>query len=325
MCIRDSRKAPDAATTALIARQRIGGVVLTGSFKTGIAGVRGIADQVAAARPLLIATSQEGGPQQPLAGPGFATIPAPAAQVARPAGQLRSDWATWGGQLADAGVRLNLAPTGDVLSKKLASTKVAAGTWDRLYGSDPDAAAQAVGASVVGLKAAGVAATATHYPGLGAVGGAGRAGTKAVSDTATTLGGPASAPYREAVAASVPAISVSTITYTKIDPDHAAVYSSAIVDSIRTDLGFGGAIVSDDLAVERLAQVPAGERVLRFIAAGGDLAYVSDPTIADAAVTVLVGAAESDPALAQRLSGAAAAVLGLRAQAGLGTCVVISG
>lgn len=316
-------KAPDAATTKLIARQHLGGVILTGPFKTGVSGVKGVVDQVNPDGDLLVGTIQEGGPQQPLSGVGFDKVSAPNTQVGTPAITLQTKWTNWGKQLASAGIQVNFAPPGDVLSKKLAANK--SDDWDRVYGADPEEAAQAVRSAVIGLEQGGVAATVTHFPGLGALGGAARVGSGPATDTTTKPSQESLAPFRAGVAAGAPGLSVSTVTYKKIDKANPAVYSKTVMDLVRTDVGFTGAIVSDDLAAARLKDVDESQRVLRFIKAGGDLAYVSDPDVADAAVSGLAKAARSDKAVASRLAEAAGNVLGLRTAAGLGSCQVIQG
>lgn len=317
-------KAPDAATLDLISRQHIGGVVLTGPFKTGTSGVRAVVKQVDPRGRLLVATIQEGGAEQPLSGTGFDKVPAPSRQVDTPPIQLQGQWSDWGAQLARAGVRLNLAPPGDVLSKKLASSGSQAAAWDRIYGADPEEAAQAVRSTVIGLQQGGVAAAVTHFPGLGALGGPDPIEGKPATDTTTKLDGPTSSTYKAAMATGAAGVSVSTATYAKIDKARPAVYSRTVLTAVRSG-GFSGAVVSDDLAVSRLAGVAAADRVLRFIVAGGDLAYVSDPKIADAAVTGLARRAKADKAVAARLADASANVLGLRAKGGLGACQVIQG
>jgi len=68
-------------------------------------------------------------------------------------------------------------------------------------------------------------------------------------------------------------VMVSLATYTRIDPEHLAVFSPAIMDSLlRQQLGFRGVIVSDDLgSAEAVAAVPPETRAVDFLEAGGDL------------------------------------------------------
>jgi len=317
--------APDAATTDLISKEHLGGVVLIGPFKTGVTGVKGITGPLAASG-LLVAASQEGGSFQSLTGPGFDTIPPAGKQPTNDAATQRADWATWGGQLKSAGVHLDLAPSGDVLSE---SIKVAtpSGPWeDRLFGTDPGVVAGVITTVVAGLQQGGVAASTTHFPGMGALPGVGAA-TTADPDKVTRPSWDSLAPYRYAASAGVDVITVSTANFALLDEASPAAFSPKVMTLLRDDFRFAGVIASEDLASASvpLASVPAAERVLRFVVAGGDLAVVSDPTQVDAMVKALTSAAASDKAVATRLQDAAGNVLGLRAKVGLATCTAVKG
>ncbi len=70
---------------------------------------------------------------------------------------------------------------------------------------------------------------------------------------------------------------VATAWYPRIDPDAPAAFSPAVVALLRDDLGFDGVIASDDLGVAKaVAGVPAAQRAVRFVRAGGDLAISVD-------------------------------------------------
>lgn len=317
--------APDAATTDVIARARLGGVVLIGPFKTGVAGVKGIAGPLAKSG-LLVAASQEGGSFQSLTGPGFDTIPPAGKQPVNDAATMKADWATWGGQLKDAGVHLNLAPSADVLSE---SVKVATppGDWeDRLFGTDPGVVSGIVTTAIAGLQQGGVAASATHFPGMGYLAGVGAA-TTAQPDTVTRTTSQSVEPYRYAASAGVDVITVSTANFSNFDDASPAAFSAKVMTLLRDDVKFGGVIASEDLTSksETLTAVPSAERLLRFVRAGGDLAVVSDPVQADVMVKTLAVAAVSDKLVGARLLEASASVLGLRAKAGLATCTPVKG
>ena len=67
------------------------------------------------------------------------------------------------------------------------------------------------------------------------------------------------------------------------------------------------------------------DRVWRFIKVGGELAVVSDPSVAEAAIGGLAAAAASDPDLAKRLATATANVLALKSKVGLSDCIAVRG
>ena len=92
-------------------------------------------------------------------------------------------------------------------------------------------------------------------------------------------------------------------------------------EPLRDDLGFDGVIVSDDLGAARaVADVPAGERALRFVRAGGDLAISVDVPAASAMVEGLTAAMADDPALAERVVAGATRVVELKGALGVADC-----
>lgn len=208
------------------------------------------------------------------------------------------------------------------MSKKLAANK--SDDWDRVYGADPEEAAQAVRSAVIGLEQGGVAATVTHFPGLGALGAA-RVGSGPATDTTTKPSQESLAPFRAGVAAGR-ARSVGVDR--DLQEDRQGQPRRLLEDRDGSGphrRGLHRGHRERRLAAARLKDVDESQRVLRFIKAGGDLAYVSDPDAADAAVSGLAKAARSDKAVASRLAEAAGNVLGLRTAAGLGSCQVIQG
>lgn len=310
--------APDEATLRLIGQRHLGGVVLTGTFRTGVAGVAAVTRRLAeatSATPLLVAAAQEGGAAQPLTGPGFDAIPAAPAQAALQPADLRAKWAAWGRQLAAAGVRLDLAPVADVPA---ASGVAAAGALS----ADPTTAADAVATIVAGLQQGGVLAAAKHFPGQGAVTGNLAAGP--ASDATTAAGSASLLPFRAAAGSDADALVVSSATFAKIDPAHPAVFSQAVLRLAREDVRFGNTLVASDLAGKALSGVPAEQRLAAYVRAGGDVAIVGDAALLPAMVDRLVQEA-ADPAVAQRLTEAASNALALKARAGLVSCTAVKG
>ncbi|MGQ3505015.1 glycoside hydrolase family 3 N-terminal domain-containing protein, partial [Enterococcus faecalis] len=86
---------------------------------------------------LWVSTDQEGGDVQVLSGPGFDGIPSALDQGQQDAATLRANAATWGRQLAEAGVNMNLAPVADVVtSPETAGSNPPIGQLNREYGYD---------------------------------------------------------------------------------------------------------------------------------------------------------------------------------------------
>jgi beta-N-acetylhexosaminidase len=75
-------------------------------------------------------------------------------------------------------------------------------------------------------------------------------------DEVTQRDDPYLQPFATAVRAGVPFVMVSLATYTKIDPDHLAVFSPTVIDGmLRGDLGFDGVVISDALGATAVRSV----------------------------------------------------------------------
>lgn len=317
----------DSAEEAALAEGGFGSVILMGNTDHGVAGTqeRTAAIQAAGGGDVLIAVDQEGGLVQRLKGPGFDTMPSAADQARMDPDDLAAAAERWGRQMVDAGVHLDLAPVADVVPADKVATNEPIGKIDRGYGTTPDAVAERVQAVVSGFRAAGLAASPKHFPNLGQVVGNTDFAAKVVDDV-TTADDPALEPYRRLIADGVETVMVGTAYYALIDPDAPAAFSPTVVGLLREQLGFEGVVISDDLGVAKAVEgVPAAERAVRFVRAGGDLAISVDPVDAVAMVDGLAAAAEADPALAERVTDAVGRVLALKADHGLASCEPVRG
>jgi beta-N-acetylhexosaminidase len=219
-----------------------------------------------------IAANQEGGQVQELQGPGFSAIPPALDQGQLSPPLLQRAAAAWGGELRSAGVNLNLAPVMDVVPYGTASQNQPIGMLHREFGYDPATVAAHGVAFIRGMRQAGVATTAKHFPGLGRVLG-NTDYTADVVDTTTGPDDPYFRSFQSAINAGVPFVMVALATYTRIDPHHLAAFSSRIMRGLlREHMHFRGVVVSDDLgAAEAVAGMAPATRGIDFLAAGGDL------------------------------------------------------
>jgi beta-N-acetylhexosaminidase len=218
-----------------------------------------------------VAANQEGGEIQQLTGPGFSVMPSALAQGTWSVPALRAAAAGWGRELRAAGVNFYLAPVMDVVPPGGASTNAPVGELDREFGADPVSNGKHGAAFIAGMASAGVATSAKHFPGLGRVTG-NTDFTSGVVDSVTTPDDPYLGSFRTAIGAGVPFVMVALATYTQIDASELAVFSPTVMRLLRSGLGFGGVIISDDLgAAAAVASVPAGQRAISFLNAGGDM------------------------------------------------------
>jgi len=308
----------DAALRQL-GRYRVGGVILTGRSHAGTSATAALTARVQAAVPGpagLVATDQEGGAVQVLTGPGFSAIPSARSQGRWSPAELRARAGDWGGQLRAAGVRVNLAPVADTVPPGVSNPPI--GAFGRQYGSDPATVATHAAAFAAGLADAGVIPTAKHFPGLGRVS-ANTDVSSGVTDRVTTRTDPYLAPFRAVIRTGHPFVMMSSAVYSRIDPAQPAAFSPTVITGLlRDDLGFDGVVVSDDLgAARQVSAVPAGDRAVRFVAAGGDMVLTVSPATLPAMFDALYDRAARDPAFRARVDRSAERVLLAKQRLGL--------
>ncbi|MDP9331143.1 MAG: hypothetical protein M3P11_10965 [Actinomycetota bacterium] len=314
------------ATKNAIGSDHVGSVILTGRSTAGVTavlsmtqGLQGLATTTATGGvPLFISTDQEGGNVQALSGPGFDTIPTAVKQGKLRPNRLRIAATRWAGQLEAAGVNLNLAPVLDTVPPDKTSTNQPIGIYDREYGTNPTTVATAGTAFIQGMHVAGVETSVKHFPGLGQADG-NTDSTVGVTDHLTTRHDPYIAPYAMGLGrAGAGVVMVSLATYTRIDPDHRAVFSHTILGGmLRGDLGFTGVIMSDSMDAAAVNDLSPGQRAVRFIGAGGDLVLTTQPSDVPAMASALLDKANSDSRFRARVNASCLRVLIAKQRAGL--------
>jgi beta-N-acetylhexosaminidase len=234
-------------------------------------------------RRLLVATDQEGG-RVIMLGEGVTIFPdalaAGASGDPRAAGRQGQIEAR---ELRRLGVDLNLAPVLDVLGE---APSPAIGT--RAYGKDPALVARLGAARILGMRAGGLASCAKHFPGLGA----------AALDPHLSLpvvGRVELAPFAAALAAGVDAVMTTHALYPALEGVPATFSARIVSDLLRGELGFAGAVLTDDLEMGALRGLcPPGEAAVRAAEAGHDLLLVCHTAAAQReAFRALVEAARS--------------------------------
>jgi len=119
---------------------------------------------------------------------------------------------------------------------------------DRAFHAAADAVGQLAVAWMHGMRDAGMAATAKHFPGHGAV----------VADSHLTLPidrrsladlAPDLAPYRRLIANGLPAVMAAHVLFPAVDAAPASLSGRWIRDVLRGDLMFQGVVFADDLSM----------------------------------------------------------------------------
>lgn len=319
---------PGTQAIAAIRDHHLGSVLFGGNSTAGVTAIAHITSQVqqltkaTAGVRFLVAANQEGGQIQPLKGHGFATIPSAVAQGAMSVRALQADAGKWGRELKKAGVNLNLAPVMDVVPFGTAASNAPIGALDREFGDNPKTTGEHGAAFIRGMRAAGVATTAKHFPGLGRVRG-NTDFTANVVDTQTTANDPYLKSFQSAVEAGVPFVMVALATYTRIDRAHLAVFSSRVIKGIlRGKLHFTGVVVSDDMGeAAAVAGLAAGSRAIDFLEAGGDM--ITSQTVAPAIAMdeAVLRLARTDAAFRKLVSDAVMKILEAKASERLLPCL----
>lgn len=319
-----STKGVSDSVAKIIQDSGVGSVLLLESSNAGAETISYRTRQIKALGstelPILIAVDQEGGQVQRLNGEGYSKIPTAVEQGKLAPSELASSASTWAVELASSGVRLNLAPVGDVVPESKIGTNEPIGKLERYYSTNPDDAATSVSAFITGMRTGGVATSVKHFPGLGQV--TTNTDEGAATDDVTVVDDPNWAPFEAAIEQDVSSVMVSSAIYEKIDPDVQAVFSSKIItDILRGDLGYDKVVISDDLGVAgALAKIPAAERGTKFLIAGGDLVIDADPEALQDMIDHTIATAKEDPAFADQIERSTARVLELKAEAELVDC-----
>jgi beta-N-acetylhexosaminidase len=219
--------------------------------------------------PLLVMVDQEGGLVKRLGG-------APTAS-ARQMGARGADFSREQGRatarnLRGVGINVNLAPVLDVARPG----GTIAGT-DRGFGSTAARVAETAVPFAGAMQDAGVAATAKHFPGLGAA----RLNTdfavERIGLAVSTLRGVDEAPYRGFIASGGELVMLSTAIYPAFSPKPAAFARPIATGELRSRLGFEGVAITD--APESVAVRDFGGPAKAGLAAaeaGVDLLLFSD-------------------------------------------------
>lgn len=194
---------------------------------------------------ILIAVDQEGGRVQRFQ-QGFTRLPPAAAYARQPELAEAAGWLMASEVLA-VDVDFSFAPVLDV------DCGVSEIIGNRSFAMAGEQAAELAGAFVKGMRAAGMAATGKHFPGHGAV----------ALDSHLTL--PVDArplaeirrkdllPFQRLIEQGLEAIMPAHVVYPEVDELPAGFSKIWLQQILRGELGFDGAIFSDDLSMEGAA------------------------------------------------------------------------
>jgi beta-N-acetylhexosaminidase len=292
----------DVAGTELTAEDRrvlahplVGSVILFSRNFTSPPQLASLVQDIRAVRrpPLLVAVDHEGGrvqrfrtdftelPPQRTIGHTYDLDPEAGRRLAWQCGWLLA------AELRAVGIDMSFAPCVDL------DYGVSEVIGDRAYHRDPEVVSRLAVACIQGMRSAGMAATAKHFPGHGAV----------VADSHKSLPvdrrpiaelGEDLLPYRRLIANGLASIMVAHVLFPEVDASPAGFSRRWIQQELRWGLGFTGAVFSDDLSMGGAAFAGSKtERARRALAAGCDvLPLCNDREAVLAALEELAGVAD---------------------------------
>ena len=298
----------DAPLAARVAALGVGGVILLGhnildasQARSLIAGLR-----QQSPRKLMVAVDEEGGRVSRLR-PIVGSTPSARTLGQRALTDIAAVAAERGGVLRDLGFDLVLAPVVD------ADGGPAGGAvGDRAFATTPAEAGPRAAAFADGVRRAGVAATAKHFPGQGGL--ADSHDGEVVSHTPLAeLRAIATAGFGPVLSAGVGAVMMSHVTYRALGPLPASLEPAAY--RMLRSLGFAGVAITDAVGMEAIIeQWSLPEATVLALNAGADL-VLATPGDKAAAMRDGVVAAVTDGRLSEaRLDEAVGRVLALRGE-----------
>jgi beta-N-acetylhexosaminidase len=223
---------------------------------------------------LLVAVDQEGGRVQRFRGP-FTVLPpmrdislSYVSETERAYDAAEKIGWLMAAELRACGIDMSFAPVVDL------DRGVAPVIGDRAFHSDAETVASLTLAFMRGMRRAGMAATAKHFPT--------HAGAVIDSHEALAVDNrdfpelyDDLVPYHRLIAAGLHAVMVSHVVFPRLDPQPASLSRWWITEQLRTQLRFRGAIISDDLGmggVETAGPMPT--RMRAALDAGCDMVLI---------------------------------------------------
>jgi beta-N-acetylhexosaminidase len=309
--------APSAATRKALSRGERAGFTffrrnLVGEGLERMAALASLARELTEAcdgdARALLAIDQEGGRVMRLGEPALQLPPMRALGVADDVDLTRRVACAQARELAGLGLTMSFAPVADVHSEP--SNPV---IGDRAFSTAPERVAAHARAFAAGLADGGILACAKHFPGHGDTTVDSHKDLPRVDHPRARLDAVELAPFR-ALSAHVPAMMSAHVVYAALDADAPATLSHAVATGVlRGELGFEGALMSDDLEM-RAIRAPVGESAVLAVAAGCDVVLVCvHEEAADEAFAGLVREAEKSAAFRARCAEAHARSVRMRA------------
>lgn len=164
---------------------------------------------------------------------------------------------------------------------------------DRAFHSDPQVVAELTRAWILGMRRAGMAGCAKHFPGHGYVQGDSHLMLPVDPRALETIRHKDMVPYQKLVNLDLPAVMMAHVVYEQVDADPASLSKRWIQEELRKGLRFEGAVFCDDLSMRGAEK--AGDylhRAVAALAAGCDMLPVCNSR---AGVTAILDGLKAKP------------------------------
>lgn len=262
--------------------------------------------------PLFIATDQEGGWVRHIKG---VTSETPGNMAIGASGVPRDAYLAGyyiGRELALLGVNMNFAPTVDLYTNTGSRL-----IGPRAFGDDPIKTGILGTAFMKGQAAAGVMATAKHFPGHGDTDLDSHGILPEINADINLLWERELLPYRMLSKENIPAIMSGHLAFpnTPAGMEPASLSKWILTDLLRERIGFNGIIITDDLMMNGAA-VSAGSlsrAAKQALVAGNDIVMLSKtPNLYDPIWTMLLNSMKNEPEFKSRVKNAAFRILKLK-------------
>jgi beta-N-acetylhexosaminidase len=258
---------PDAAR-AVVARYGVGGVFIGGDATEILRGDALAPMRAASPLPVAVAVDEEGGRVQRIDQLDGSIPSARLMAATRSPQQVRELGARRGRELRARGVTVDMAP---VLDLDAGPRDGAIG--DRSFSADPATVVRYAGAFAEGLRDAGVLPVFKHFPGHGRASGDSHQGL-VTTPPLEALRTDDLVPYHELLGSGPAAVMVGHLTVPGLTDGQPASLSPPAYRLLRTELGFSGLVITDDLGAMRAVtdsyQLP--DAVLTALRSGADMA-----------------------------------------------------
>lgn len=241
----------DAADRELLRHPLVGGVILFTRNYLNPVQLQALTEEIHALRDprLLITVDHEGGRVQRFRD-GFTQLP-PARLFGRihdqdPKEAKRlAEIAAWllAAELRACGVDMSFAPVVDL------DFGVSSVIGDRAFHSDPAVVAELARAWVLGMRRAGMAACAKHFPGHGAVQGDSHHMLPVDDRGLEDIRRRDLVPYQRLMRLELPSVMMAHVVYDQVDEQPASLSRRWIEDELRGNLRFNGVVFCDDLSM----------------------------------------------------------------------------